>query len=124
MGAALYRLEDYQATPQTLQGRPTPLSPGLLAAEVTACATWSGRLYVATRDGAVVGLVETGGNRVARVGPAFQFRLPGPPRPVIGLAAEKNGHLCAVTGEEHIYFFTRDGAPDERISVESSPTRR
>jgi len=42
--------------------------------------------------------------------------MPGPPRPVIGSSASHSEErLFVVTGDEHVYFFTEDGALDERI---------
>ncbi len=41
--------------------------------------------------------------------------MPGPPRPVIGLSHAPAGRLFAVTVDEHVYFFTEAGVPDEPI---------
>jgi hypothetical protein len=89
--------------------------PDLVSADVTACSLYARRLYVATSDGAVVALLEYDSTGRPQLFEGFRFRMPRPPRPVIGLSVTGLGDVFAVTGDEHVYFFTPDGAPDERI---------
>jgi hypothetical protein len=115
-GVRLVRLSRGLDTVEMGHGPLLQVPPGLLSGDVTACAVYRGRLHVATSDGAVIALA-TDGYTAPRLAEGFQFRMPGPPRPVVALGFGWVERLFAVTGDEHVYFFTADGAPDERIDA-------
>jgi hypothetical protein len=121
-GDRLYRLSPGG---QPLQIEPLRAAPGALPRAVSACAATDHTLYIAGDDGHVVALDPKPGGPggVWSPRPEFRFPLPGAPRPVTGLGVTALGtQLYAVAGDEHVYVFTRDGAPDQRIALD--PTTR
>jgi len=114
---ALYRLGPGG---QPLQIEPLRAAPGALPRAVSACATTDHTLYVAGEHGHVVALdpQASGSGWVWSPRPEFRFQLPGAPRPVTALGVTGLGtQLFAVASDEHVYVFTRDGAPDQRVAL-------
>jgi hypothetical protein len=116
--SALYRFATAPlGAAEPARGEPLRLAPGALPLAVSACAASDRALYIAGRNGTVVALDDQGSGWRPR--PGFHFRLPGPRRAVTGLGVTRLGtQFFAVAGDEHVYVFTRDGLPDQRVVLD------